>query len=551
METLTTDVLVLGGGGAAARAALEAASHDLHVVIVSKGPFSRSCCTVMAEGGYNAVIRTKDPEDSFELHYKDTVEGGAYLNDRDLVEILVTEAPDRLVELENMGAVFTRGEDGYPDQRPFGGQSKPRTCYAGDRTGHEIMTTLSHAVRSEDNITVFENVIALDLVEREGRVIGALCLDLVHEEPLAVSAKITVLATGGAGHVYPVTTNPVHKTGDGYAMALRVGQCLIDMEMVQFHPTGMVYPESARGILVTEAVRGEGGRLYNVKGERFMKKYDPERMELSTRDVVARAIYREIQEGRGTEHDGVYLDVSHLPDEIIETKLETTLKQFLRYGVDVRKEPMEVAPTAHHFMGGVPIDTRCRTDTPGLLACGEVTGGVHGANRLGGNALADTQVFGKRAGETAAEIASKAAEPPRLRMEDVEDLWDRWTHTLDGEEDPLEIRDELHEVMWNEVGVERNGKGLRDALRRIRELRERVEGNGLSPTPDLRTAAETVNMLTVAEAVATSALHRTESRGAHYRTDHPESWEEPKHTVYHPDGTVNTIPVRRRKRRRT
>ncbi len=551
METLTTDVLVLGGGGAAARAALEASSHDLHVVLVSKGPFGRSCCTVMAEGGYNAVIRTKDPEDSFELHYRDTVEGGAYLNDRDLVEILVREAPERLVELENMGAVFTRGEDGYPDQRPFGGQSKPRTCYAGDRTGHEIMTALSHAVRANENVTVLENVMALDLVKEGGRVVGALCFDLVAEDPLVVSAKVTILATGGAGHVYPVTTNPVHKTGDGYAMALRAGQRLIDMEMVQFHPTGMVYPESARGILVTEAVRGEGGRLYNAEGERFMKRYDPERMELSTRDVVARAIYREIKEGRGTEHGGVYLDVSHLPDDVIETKLETTLRQFLRYGVDIRKEPMEVAPTAHHFMGGVPIDTDCRTDLPGLLACGEVTGGVHGANRLGGNALADTQVFGKRAGETAAEIASKRAEPPRLGVEDVEDILDGWLRLTDGDLDPLEVREELHDVMWDHVGVERDGEGLKRALKKIRGLRRRISEEGLSPVPDFRTAAETVNMVTVAEAVAASALHRTESRGAHYRTDHPDTWDEPKHTVYEPDGSVGTVPVRRRKRRRT
>jgi len=548
VERVTCDVLVIGGGGAALRAAIEAARHDLSVVIVSKGPLGRSGCTVMAEGGYNAVLRTESPDDSFELHFRDTVEGGSYLNDQRLVEILVREAPDRLLDLENYGAVFTRNEDGTLAQRPFGGQSRPRTCYAGDRTGHEIAMALLDEVRRLDRVRTLENVMAYRLIkDDDGRIAGALCLDLEREDTLVVLAHATILATGGAGQIYPVTTNPAYKTGDGYVMALKAGCPLIDMEMVQFHPTGMVYPESARGILVTEAVRGEGGRLYNAEGERFMKRYDPDRMELATRDVVARAIYREIKEGRGTEHGGVYLDLTHLPDEVIETKLETTLRQFLRYGIDIREEPMEVAPTAHHFMGGVPINERAETPLPRLFACGEVTGGVHGANRLGGNALADTQVFGCRAGLYAAKLARRLrarGERPRvsrLRLLDLESkLWERL-----GEEDPLEVRRELRKTMWDHVGLERSERGLKKAIKRLEELKRRVEERGVDDGPGLRLALETVNMIEVGLAVARSALFRRESRGAHYRTDYPERDDENwlKHTVYRPDGSLGTKPV--------
>ncbi len=548
MERIECDVLVLGGGGAALRAAIEAAHHDLNVVLVSKGPLGRSGCTVMAEGGYNAVLRTASPDDTLDLHFRDTVEGGAYLNDQRLVEILVREAPDRLLDLERYGAVFTRREDGTLAQRPFGGQSRPRTCYAGDRTGHEITMALLDELRRLDRVRTLEHVMAYRLItDDEGRVLGALCVDLDREEELTILAHATILATGGAGQLYPITTNPAYKTGDGYAMALHAGCPLIDMEMVQFHPTGMVHPESARGILVTEAVRGEGGRLYNADGERFMKRYDPDRMELATRDVVARAIYREIREGRGTEHGGVYLDVTHLPDEVIETKLETTLRQFLRYGVDIRKEPMEVAPTAHHFMGGVPINERAETPLPRLFACGEVTGGVHGANRLGGNALADTQVFGRRAGLHAAQLALKLrrrGERPRApasRLTDPE--LDPWAHV--GEEDPLELRRELRQVMWRHVGLERSERGLKRAIQRLNELQDRVNERGVDDGPGLRIALETVNMIQVGLAVARSALFRRESRGAHYRTDYPnrddENWL--KHTVYRPDGRLETRPV--------
>ncbi|WP_456482560.1 fumarate reductase (CoM/CoB) subunit TfrA [Methanopyrus sp.] len=549
MEHLECDVLVIGGGGAAARAAIEAARRNLDVVMVSKGALGRSGCTVMAEGGYNAVLRTTDPDDSFDAHFRDTVEGGAYLNDQDMVEILVREAPERLLDLENFGAVFDRNEDGTLAQRPFGGQSRPRTCYAGDRTGHEIMTALLDEIRRLDRITVLERTMGYGLIrDHDGKVVGAVCVDLRTEDTVVITAHATVLATGGAGQLYPVTTNPAHKTGDGYAMALRVGCLLIDMEMVQFHPTGMVYPDSVRGVLVTEAVRGEGGRLYNAEGERFMKRYDPERMELATRDVVARAIYREIKEGRGTEHGGVYLDVTHLPDEVIEERLETTLKQFLRVGVDIRNEPMEVAPTAHHFMGGVPIDADGRTPVPGLFACGEVTGGIHGANRLGGNALADTQVFGCRAGRAAAELALKLrrrGRKVRVRETDAPTVESEIWSTAIGREDPIRVREELQKTMWEHVGLERSEKGLKKAIRTLNELKESVE-SGLDDGYGLRPVLEVRNMVEVAIAVARSALYRTESRGAHYRSDYPERDDERwlRHTVYKPDGTLTTRPVK-------
>nr|WP_232452856.1 fumarate reductase (CoM/CoB) subunit TfrA [Methanopyrus sp. KOL6] len=548
LEHLECDVLVIGGGGAAARAAIEAAKKGLNVVIVSKGAMGRSGCTVMAEGGYNAVLRTTDPDDSFDAHFRDTVEGGAYLNDQDMVEILVREAPKRLLDLENFGAVFDRNEDGTLAQRPFGGQSKPRTCYAGDRTGHEIMMALLDEVRRLDGITVLERTMGYGLIrDHDGKVVGAVCVDLQTEDAIVITAYATVLATGGAGQLYPVTTNPVHKTGDGYAMALRAGCPLIDMEMVQFHPTGMVYPDSVRGVLVTEAVRGEGGRLYNARGERFMKRYDPERMELATRDVVARAIYKEIKEGRGTEHGGVYLDVTHLPDEVIEGRLETTFKQFLRVGVDIRNEPMEVAPTAHHFMGGIPIGTDGKTPIPGLFACGEVTGGIHGANRLGGNALADTQVFGCRAGRAAAELALKLRRRGRriqVRETDAPAVESEIWSTI-GQEDTILVREKLRKTMWEHVGLERSEKGLKTAIKILNELKETVE-SGLDDEYGLRPVLEVRNMVEVAIAVARSALYRTESRGAHYRSDYPERDDERWlcHTVYKPDGSLTTRPVK-------
>ncbi len=528
------DVLVIGSGGAGCRAAIEARKYGLKVIIVSKGLSFKSGCTTLAEGGYNAAFGYVDTEDTVEDHFKDTLKGGAYLNDPELVKILVEEAPERLNELEGFGALFDRQKSGKLNQRPFGGQTYRRTCFQGDRTGHEMMTALKEEVIRQDIETVDEVMITSLLTDDQGRsVTGACGISLRYSEFLTFQAKSTILTTGGAGWLYPVTSNALQKTGDGFSLAYDVGADLLDMEQVQFHPTGMLYPESRKGVLVTEAVRGEGGILLNKDGERFMKNYDP-RGELATRDVVARAIYNEIREGRGTEKGGVYLDVTHLSPEIIEEKLETMLLQFLDVGLDIRKQPMEVAPTAHHFMGGTRINQHGETSLKNLYAAGEAAGGVHGANRLGGNALADTQVFGKRAGKKAAENALKAEFGLNQDQMSAEE------HRIkalfrDGDYYPYEIKKELQETMWNNVAIIRNENGLKTAIEKITELNGML-GNMRVPdvggfNNDLQDALEVRNMLEIASLVAKSALLRQESRGAHYREDYPETRDEWKKSI--------------------
>ena len=363
------DILVIGSGGAGCRAAIEAKKHDLDVTIVSKGLSFKSGCTMLAEGGYNAAFAYVDVEDSIDTHFNDTLKGGAYINDMELVKILVNEAPDRLIELETYGAIFDRQESGKLNQRPFGGQTFRRTCFQGDRTGHEMMMALKEEIIRQKIETIDEVAItSLIMDQKNEMVIGAFGLSLKDSNFIIFKAKSVILASGGAGWLYPVTSNAMQKTGDGYALAYNVGADMVDMEEVQFHPTGMLYPKSRRGVLVTEAVRGEGGKLFNINNERFMTNYD-ERGELATRDVVARAIYNEIKGGRGTANGGVYLDVTHLPPELIEEKLETMFLQFMDVGVDIREEAMEVAPTAHHFMGGVRITPNCETTVKKSLCC--------------------------------------------------------------------------------------------------------------------------------------------------------------------------------------
>lgn len=533
-EIYKTDVLVIGSGGAGCRAAIEASKHNLSVLIVSKGLSFKSGCTTLAEGGYNAAFGAVDCADSPESHFEDTLKGGAYLNDPKLVKILVEEAPQRLIELESYGALFDRQESGEINQRPFGGQTFRRTCFQGDRTGHEMMMALKEEVIKREIETLDEVMITSLIMDESGEsVIGATGISLPDSKFIVFKAKSVVMACGGAGWLYPVTSNTLQKTGDGYSLAYDAGADLLDMEQVQFHPTGMVFPQSRKGVLVTEAVRGEGGKLINASGERFMKNYDP-RGELATRDIVSRAIYNEIREGRGTLVGGVYLDVSHLDDEVIEEKLETMLLQFQDVGVDIRKEPMEVAPTAHHFMGGVRINEHGETTVRNLFAAGEVTGGVHGANRLGGNALADTQVFGKRAGESAAKNALKV----ELSSNDafVEAEKERISSLFKGGDVyPFEIKKELQEIMWKNVAIIRNEEGLRYALNRINELKGMLKDmkvpDVVSYNNDLLDALEVIKMLDVAELVTKSALLRRESRGAHYREDFPETDDNWKRSI--------------------
>ena len=513
-DVVDCHTLVIGSGGAGVRAAIEASCHG-DTVLVSKTIVGKGGCTPMAEGGYNAVLRA---EDSCGVHYEDTLRGGAYLNDPELVRILVTESPQRMQDLLCWGAVFDFTDKDEVAQRPFGGQRFPRTCYAGDRTGHEMMTTLVEHLDSTD-VNILQEFTVIDLLKDGNSVIGAMALD-ERGSLVLLKADSTVLATGGGTRVYDISTNSSSGTGDGYSLGYRAGAELIDMEMIQFHPTGAVFPFDARGRLVTEAVRGEGGVLLNTLGERFMQKYDPVRMELSTRDVVARAIATEIQAGRGTEHGGVHLDVTRLPRKQIEEKLPVMLEQFLKFGVDIRENPMEVAPTAHHIMGGLRITPECNTTLPGLFACGEVAGGVHGANRLGGNALAETQVFGKRAGESAGKsgVRIKTVDPDQVKG--TQNLLAEYSR---GDENPAGVRVRLQQAMWNGAGIFRSERELIKTLETVDQLSKislRAES--------LRNLVECCvvrNMCKTASLICRSALIRKESRGAHVRVDIPQTWD--------------------------
>ncbi|MDZ4169567.1 MAG: fumarate reductase (CoM/CoB) subunit TfrA [Coriobacteriia bacterium] len=544
-EFYKCDVLIIGSGGAGCRAAIEVSNHNLKPIIVSKGLSFKSGCTGMAEGGYNAAFAFLDSDDNTDIHYEDTLKGGGFINDPKLAKILVEESPQRLVDLENYGAIFDRQKSGKLDQRPFGGQKFRRTCFQGDRTGHEIITALKEEIIRRKINSMDEIMITALIMDEERRTVqGAVGLSLKDSKMMCFQAKSTILATGGAGHIYPVTSNTVQKGGDGFALGWKAGADLIDMEQVQFHPTGMVYPESRKGVLVTEAVRGEGGILLDKDFNRFMGKYDP-RMELATRDVVARAIYNEIREGRGTENGGIYLDVTHLDPEIIGEKLETMVLQFSDVGVDICKEPMEVAPTAHHFMGGVKIDENGHSSVGNLFAAGEVTGGVHGANRLGGNALADTQVFGERAGKAAAENALKSN--GGLNQDFVRQEEKRIKCKIkDGDISPQKIKKDLQKTMWDNVAIIRNENGLRMALKTISQLDSELSrmnvSEGSSFNKGLQNALEVENMIETAKMVITAAVLRQESRGSHYREDFPnimEGWK--KSIVLNRNGKIGLI----------
>ena len=523
-KTIVCDVLVVGAGGAGCRAAIEAAKQNMDVVMISKELLGKAH-TSMAEGGYNVAIGNVDPDDNPDVHFKDTIVGGNYLNNQELVEILVRDAPTRVYDLEEMGAVFDRTPEGKIAQRPFGKQSFRRTAYASDRTGSEIMVTLTEAIRAT-SVRVFDEVFATRLLVHDGRIAGVTAIDMKHGDYLVFRAKSVVMATGGAGRVYKVTSNAQLDVGDGYAMAYEAGCELIDMEMVQFHPTGMVKPESAKGRLVTEAVRGEGGILLNNRGERFMNKYYPQVMELAGRDQVARSIMTEVIEGRGSPDGGVYLSIAHLPRAIIEFRLESMIEQFEDAGVDIRDEPMQVSPTAHHFMGGIKIDTNAQSTIPGLFAAGECTGGVHGGNRLGGNALADTQVFGALAGENAAKFA-KEHELPGFDRDEVVNEFSRLQAMLERKDgiSPADARDELTSLMWEKVQIFRNDEDLEYAIKELRRIEKEVVPKIKVDVPIRRfnpgwhQAIEFGHMVITARMVAEAAFMRKGNRGAHFRTD--------------------------------
>jgi succinate dehydrogenase / fumarate reductase, flavoprotein subunit len=537
-ETREHDVLIIGAGGAGLRASLEALAQGASVGVVCKSLLGKAH-TVMAEGGIAAAMANVDAADNWKTHFRDTMRGGKFLNNWRMAQLHAQESPDRVRELEQWGALFDRTENGDILQRAFGGHTFKRLCHVGDRTGLEMIRTLQDR-GVQQGIDVYMECTVTCLLTDGGRVTGAFAYWRETGRFIVFKAKSIVIATGGIGKAWRITSNSWEYTGDGMALAYEVGAELMDMEFVQFHPTGMVWPPGVQGILVTEAVRGEGGILRNKAGERFMEKYDPKRMELSTRDVVARSIYTEVKEGRGTEHGGAYLDISHKPAEYVKKKLPSMYHQFKELAdVDITKGPMEVGPTCHYMMGGIRVDAETAQSTVrGLFAAGEAAAGLHGSNRLGGNSLSDLLVFGRRAGLAAAEHAKRASGSSLdyAQIEQAEkELLTPFSNS--GTESPYAVHRDLQEVMQNLAGIYRTKEDLEKALVELEKLRVRaakasVEGSRLF-NPGWHLSYDLKAMLMVSEAVTYSALARTESRGAHSRIDHPNLdpvWEK-KHNI--------------------
>ncbi len=509
------------------RAALELVKSNLKVVIVTKSLLGKAH-TVMAEGGIAASLGDVDPEDNWKVHFNDTVVEGVYIGDWHMAELLAKEAPDRVYELEKYGALFDRTPEGKIMQRAFGAHTYRRLCHVGDKTGMELIRTLEDQVLHK-NVTVLDETIITRIFTSNGAVAGAIGLRIRDGKFVLIKSKATLVATGGCGRLYHVTSNSWESTGEGIALAFKAGATLRDMEMVQFHPTGMVWPPGVKGLLVTEGVRGEGGLLFNTKGERFMLRYSPQKKELDARDVVARAIHNEIKEGRGTEHGGVYLDIRHKGAAFIKKKLPGMYDQFKDFaGVDITKERMEVAPTVHYFMGGIAVDAETgATNVKGMYSAGEAAGGLHGANRLGGNSLADILVFGRRAGAAMTDYIKSSAQGTAINENDVKAEVDRVKSYLKADgSNPYDIMAKLRDAMSEKVGIIRTGKDLVEALDEIRTLESQVGSigvkGGLLFNQGLMACIELENMLLVAKCIVMSALQRKESRGAHTRSDYPK-----------------------------
>jgi succinate dehydrogenase / fumarate reductase flavoprotein subunit len=551
------DVLVIGAGGAGLSAAIAAAAKGVTVGLVCKSLLGKAH-TVMAEGGVAASLANVDDRDSWQVHFADTMRGGQYLNNWRMAELHAKEAPDRVRELEAWGALFDRTGDGRILQRNFGGHKYPRLAHVGDRTGLEMIRTLQdHGIHQ--GVDVHMECTVLKLLMDDGRVVGAFGYDRERGRFRLFRAKAVVLATGGIGRGYKITSNSWEYTGDGQGLAYQAGADLMDMEFVQFHPTGMVWPPSVRGILVTEGVRGEGGILRNKDGKRFMFADIPELYknqtadneeegwrytqgdknarrppELLTRDHVARCIVREVREGRGSPHGGVFLDISWIKakignaEEHIKKKLPSMYHQFKQLAdIDITQEPMEVGPTTHYIMGGIRVDADSQMSTlPGLFAAGECAAGLHGANRLGGNSLSDLLVFGKRAGDYAAAFAREHG-PGTIDEASVDDASKAALSPFErqGREGPYQVQYDLQNMMQDLVGIVRNESDMRRALEGIFALRKRAAevgvGGNREYNPGWHTAMDLTNLLTCAEAVTRSALERKESRGGHFREDCP------------------------------
>jgi len=526
-ETHEHDVLIIGAGGAGLRAAIEALAQGAKVAVVCKSLLGKAH-TVMAEGGIAAAMANVDAADGWKPHFRDTMRGGKFVNNWRMAQIHAQESADRVHELEQWGALFDRTEDGRILQRAFGGHTYKRLCHVGDRTGLEMIRTLQDR-GVQMGFDVYMECAITRLLKDGDRVAGGFGYWRENGRFVVFKAKSVVIATGGIGKAWPITSNSWESTGDGLALAYDAGAELLDMEFVQFHPTGMVWPPGVQGLLVTEAVRGEGGILRNKTGERFMERYDPQRMELSTRDQVARAIYTEVKEGRGTEHGGAFLDISQKPAEYVKRKLPSMYHQFKELAdVDITKQPMEVGPTCHYMMGGIRVGAEGgEASIPGLFAAGEAAAGLHGANRLGGNSLSDLVVFGRRAGAAAVEYAKKTSAPAidNAQIEAAERELLAPFERKDGES-PYALHEELQKNMQELAGIFRTEKDLTAALEVIDKLKARAARLSISGSrmfnPGWHLCGDMKSMLTVTEAVTRSALARRESRGAHSRIDYPK-----------------------------
>ncbi|HTO13074.1 MAG TPA: FAD-binding protein [Candidatus Binatia bacterium] len=554
IATLDTDVLILGAGGAGLTAALHAAdaSPALRITVVVKGLLGRAGCTRMVQGGYNAVLTEPD---SLEAHLLDTLAGGGWINDQELVWTLVTEAPGRVLELESRyGCLFDRTPAGRIHQKPFAGQSHDRTIHKGDLTGIEIMNRLTEQVLARPGIAALEECRAVELLlDDAGHAAGALLLDMRAGTFVAARAKATLLAMGGGPTMYRVIACSADKSADGIALAYRAGLPLRDMEMVQFHPTGLVIPGSLMtGALLEEGLRGAGGHLRNGRGERFMERYDARRMERSTRDLVSRASFLEVVEGRGTPNGGVWIDVSHLGAEMVEQNFRGMVRRCRDFGRDLARGPVEVGPTAHFLMGGVVIDPAGRTAVEGLFAAGEDTGGVHGANRLGGNGVAESTVFGGIAGDTIAAFV-EGRPLPAISPAALKPLAEALTAPFTRAASPAlyDLQAELRDVMWERAGLVRDAGSLAAAARALERIEAGLAAAGVAGDPSLNTAWQdwlsVRNQALAARLIVASAAERRESRGAHYRRDFPAASAEPPFSVRVRRGAagpvVTTAPV--------
>ncbi|MDB4873656.1 MAG: fumarate reductase/succinate dehydrogenase flavoprotein domain protein [Gemmatimonadetes bacterium] len=558
-KTVEHDVLVIGAGGAGLRAAIEAAAQGANVGLVCKSLLGKAH-TVMAEGGMAAAMGNVDDRDNWRVHFADTLRGGQYLNNWRMAELHAKEAPERVKELEGWGALFDRTADGRILQRNFGGHRYPRLAHVGDRTGLELIRTLQdHGVHQ--GLDVHMEVTVLTLLKDGDRIAGALAYDRERGRFRVFKAKAVVMATGGIGRAYKITSNSWEYTGDGHALSYHAGAALQDMEFIQFHPTGMIWPPSVRGILVTEGVRGEGGVLKNRDGKRFMFDNIPDNYkaqtsdtpeegwrytqgdkdarrppELLTRDHVARMIVNEVRGGRGSPHGGVFLDIAWIKEKLpnaeehIKRKLPSMYHQFMQLaGIDITKEPMEIGPTTHYIMGGVRVDGDTQMSTvPGLFACGECAAGLHGANRLGGNSLSDLIVFGKRAGEHAAKFA-KSNGTVSIDSAAVDAAARRALAPFDraaSAEGPYQVQEALQETMQDNVGIVRAQAEMDVALQALGSLKDRADKAGVKGNreynPGWHTALDLDNLLTVSEAITRCAIERKESRGGHFREDYPD-----------------------------